>query len=101
MPCMTNSSEPDGAPSEDQLRDVCAELLTSWASSFAGMESVELGIDGQAPDSVRFAVVLAFAAHAHHVTTTAADLMHAEDYAVVPRPDFRPRRFQPGELVSG
>jgi hypothetical protein len=77
---MTNSSEPDSAPSEDQLRDACAELLTSWATLFTGVESVDLGVEGQAPDAVRFAVVLSLAAHAHHVTTVAADLMHAEDY---------------------
>jgi hypothetical protein len=69
------------APSEDELRGVCADLLRSWAATFAGIDSVDLGNDGEPADPVRFGVVLSFAAHSHHVTTTAADLMHTENYA--------------------
>jgi hypothetical protein len=69
-----------GAPSEDDLRGVCEDLLRSWSQAYSDKGSIELGREDQVPDAVRFTVVLAFVAHSHHVTTTAADLMHADDY---------------------
>lgn len=69
------------APSEDELRGVCEDLLRSWASELSDRESIELGTKDQPVDPQRFSVVFAFVAHTHHITTTAADLMHADDYA--------------------
>lgn len=68
------------APSEDTLREVCEDLLRSWIEAYSGIGSIELGSEDQQPDAVRFTIVLAFVAHCHHVTTAAADLMHAGDY---------------------
>lgn len=69
------------APSEDELRGVCEGLLRSWAETYSGIESIEMGSEEQTPDAVRFTIVLAFVAHTHHITTAAADLMHAGDYS--------------------
>lgn len=68
------------ASSEDELRGVCENLLRNWAETYSGIESIDLSSRDQVPDAVRFSVVFVFAAHTHHVTTTAADLMHAGDY---------------------
>lgn len=67
-------------PSEDELRGVCEDLLRGWTEAYSGIGSIDLGSEDQVPDGVRFAVVLAFVAHSHHVTTAAADLMHVGDY---------------------
>lgn len=68
------------APSEDEIRGVCEDLLRSWTQAFSGVGSIDLGSEDQLPDAVRFTIVLAFVAHSHHETTAAADLMHAGDY---------------------
>lgn len=68
------------APTEDELRDVCGVMLRSWADAYSGVGSIELGLEDQTPDAVRFTIVFAFASHAHHVTTAAADLMAAGEY---------------------
>lgn len=75
-----DDGEESSTPSEDELRGVCEHLLCSWVETFSGVDSINLGREDQSPDDVRFSIVLAFAAHAYHVTTAAADLMHADDY---------------------
>lgn len=76
----SDDGEESSTPSEDELRGVCEDLLRSWVAAFSGADSVSLGREDQVPDDVRFSIVLAFAAHAYHVTTAAADLMNADDY---------------------
>lgn len=68
------------APSKDELRGVCEDMLRDWVDAYSGIGSIDLGSKAQVPDGVRYTIVLAFAAHTHHVTTAAADLMHAGDY---------------------
>ena len=78
-------SNDSAAPTEERLRELCGELLTGWRDAYSGIGSIDLGAGDQEPDAARFAVVLAFVAHTHHVTTAAADLMHADNYlAAIP-----------------
>ncbi len=78
----SSHDQPEGqAPTEEELRGLCGDLLRSWRDAFLHMEAIQLGVAGEVPDSTRFSVVLAFAAHTHHVTTAACDLMYAGDYA--------------------
>lgn len=77
---MSIDEEVEAAPSEEQLRVLCSDLLRDWAGAYVKNGSVELGREDQEADSVRFTVVLAFVAHTHHVTAAAAQLMHAGDY---------------------
>lgn len=69
------------APSEDDLRGACEDLLRSWEATYLDAKSVTLGREDQQPDEVRFILVLAFAAHAHHVTARACEILDEDDYA--------------------
>lgn len=73
--------DPEHGVTEDELRTVCADLLESWDSSYLSKDEIALGREDQDPDPVRFRVVLAFAAHAHHLTGTACSLLHQGDHA--------------------
>ena len=74
-------ADPGCSPSEDALRGACEDLLRSWDVTYLGAEEISLGREDQEPDAVRFLLVLAFAAHAHHLTGTACSLLNDDDYA--------------------
>lgn len=68
------------APSEGDLRGACEDLLRSWDATYLGVEEVSLGRADQEADPIRFLLVLAFAAHAHHLTGTACSMLDGGDY---------------------
>ena len=77
----SDNSDPGRAPTEDALRGACEELLRSWDTTYLGAKEISLGRKDQKPDAVRFLLVLAFAAHAHHLTGTACSILADDDYA--------------------
>ena len=69
------------APSENDLRGICEDLLRSWDATYLGVGEVSLGRDDQEIEPARLLLVLAFAAHAHHLTGTACSILDGNDYA--------------------
>lgn len=75
-------SDDSTIPDEDELRGLCADLLSDWDLALNSSNGhLTLGRSDQAADPARFATTFAFVAHAHHLVKAACELLANGDYA--------------------